>query len=361
MLSREKLIRYLVDQDLLSPYAVVNGEVAIEDDSRRNVNLKVRSSVGPSYFIKVGAASGQIETLSNEAFIYEILVGCTRSDLSGYRPEFVRYDADCAVLVLRLLDEAFSFWQCYASHSHPPLAAHAELGGALGLLHKVSAEDLVQPHRPHRFPIDRPWVLSIHRPSINLLPELSNANIELIKIIQDFPALCEGLDLLREDWAEKCLIHFDLKWDNVLIDPASSEAHGNIRIVDWELAGPGDPCWDLGSVFHEYLRRWLTSMPIADGVPTDRQVELAQYPIDEFHASVRSFWQSYLGEMGVNETAARLTLIRAMRYAAARLVQSSYEEAKASAQPSATAISSLQLSMNILGRPEEAAAALLGL
>ena len=46
-----------------------------------------------------------------------------------------------------------------------------------------------------------------------------------------------------------------LKWDNFIV-PATN-GRGRIRglkLIDWELAQEGDPCWDLGSVPRPLLR-----------------------------------------------------------------------------------------------------------
>ena len=48
-----------------------------------------------------------------------------------------------------------------------------------------------------------------------------------------------------------CLVNHDLKWDNVVLTgPARQPV-----LVDWELAGLGDPAWDLGCLLAEHLVR----------------------------------------------------------------------------------------------------------
>jgi hypothetical protein len=45
------------------------------------------------------------------------------------------------------------------------------------------------------------------------------------------------------DWTEEETVHGDLKLEHVLIGD-----HGEVRIVDWEFAGPGPPDWDRASL-----------------------------------------------------------------------------------------------------------------
>ena len=48
-----------------------------------------------------------------------------------------------------------------------------------------------------------------------------------------------------------CLVNHDLKWDNVVLTgPAQQPV-----LLDWELAGLGDPAWDLGCLLAEHLVR----------------------------------------------------------------------------------------------------------
>jgi hypothetical protein len=57
------------------------------------------------------------------------------------------------------------------------------------------------------------------------------------------------------------LVHGDLKLDNVMAGPGP----GQLRLVDWELAGAGDPAWDLGSALGDLMFRWLSTVRPAPG------------------------------------------------------------------------------------------------
>jgi hypothetical protein len=50
-----------------------------------------------------------------------------------------------------------------------------------------------------------------------------------------------------------CLVNHDLKWDNVVLT-GSPDAPRPV-LLDWELAGLGDPAWDLGCLLAEHLVR----------------------------------------------------------------------------------------------------------
>jgi len=65
--------------------------------------------------------------------------------------------------------------------------------------------------------------------------------------------------------------------------------------------------------------------------------------------------------MSLDTDAANRSLLRSVRYGAARLVQTAFEQMHTSMQLTGNIVCFLQLSLNILQRQEEAAAQLLGI
>jgi hypothetical protein len=76
---------------------------------------------------------------------------------------------------------------------------------------------------------------------------------------------------------------------------------------------------------------------------------------------LRRFWQAYVAAAGLDAVTARAWLSRAVRYGAVRLIQTAFEQSQPAALLTANAVAFLQLSFNILQRPEEAAVHLLGI
>lgn len=105
----------------------------------------------------------------------------------------------------------------------------------------------------------------------------------------------------------------------------------------------------------------MLSIPITGEAPPDRFVELARYPLERMQPAMRSFWQSYVQGMGFDPATSGEWLLRAIKYGAARLVQTAYEQMQMSQHLTGNVVCLLQLSLNILQRPQEAMAHLLGL
>jgi len=241
------------------------------------------------------------------------------------------------------------------------------IGRALAALHKQQ----LTPADSARLLRQAPWALSMHRPTPAELCAMSSANRPFVSLVQSVPRLCNYLDDLRDGWEALCLVHGDVKWSNFLLTQTVGRQGSRLKLIDWEFAGLGDPCWDLGSAFHDYLSFWLFSLsplpPFQVGTPTD---EVAIIPdgtpdpsarlLNAMQPSIRALWQEYSARVA-SATDAYAYLLRAMRYAAARLLQSAFEHNQTASRLTAGLALFVQVALNILDRPREAAVRLLGI
>ncbi len=187
------------------------------------------------------------------------------------------------------------------------------------------------------------------------MPEVSACS----KKSRDQSALIEQLQLLPDLWFADCTIHNDLKWDNILVHPRDGETElTEVKIIDWEMAGIGDPCWDVGTVLSEFVAFWALSIPVVGGEPYEG---LAKYPIEDMQPAIRAFWESYAEAMEFDRATARERLIKSVRFAGARLIQTAYERTQTMTHLTPHIYLLLQLSLNIMEGPEDAAEGLFGI
>jgi Phosphotransferase enzyme family len=319
----------------------------VRDVSSRNSNFAVEATDGPSYLLKQGRAAEGAVTVAHEAAVYEQLVAkgeVLRSQLAGY----VGYDPDEGVLVLELLREVEDLRTRHLRlEAFPPVLGEA-LGAALGTVHRE-----MRATYPKASP---PWVLSIHRPDSSVFRDVSTANLELIKIVQNADGVGARLDELRAAWRTETLIHQDVKWDNCLVT-----ADDGLRLIDWEVAVAGDPHWDLGSALSQYLSLWLLSIPVTGAEPPARFPVLARYPLDTMKDALRACCEGYARVSDGSRALPGESLRRTVAYAGARLIQSAFEASQFDQRLDSAAILHLQLGANLMQRPDDAAERLLGL
>jgi hypothetical protein len=363
VLTQEAVVSYLMDRRLLSMKHVVDGDLIVIDSSRRNRNFKVISEQGPSYFVKQGIGPEGAATVSNEAAAYERFnTDPEGTGLKSFLPRFYGYDADERVLVLELVRTAEDLREYHIRRSRFSTSLAARLGQALAGLHQLAQSSATPlPNSEIGFPCQLPWVLTIHQPNQQIFRDISSANLQVLRIVQQFPEFCTLLDSLRQKWSVDHLIHFDIKWDNCITVSQPSKSAKDLRIIDWELTSLGDSCWDVGAIFNDYLSFWLLSIPVTGDVPPDQFPQLARYPLERMQPAMRAFWSSYVCHMGLNNATADAWLLRSTELAAARVLQTAFEQMQMSAQITGTTVLFLQLSFNMLRRPYEALVHLLGI
>jgi hypothetical protein len=79
--------------------------------------------------------------------------------------------------------------------------------------------------------------------------------------------------------------------------------------------------------------------------------DFAQLPLAKLRPAIRAFWRAYVETLGVDEAEADRRLDRAVRYGAARMVQTAYEFLQYSTEIAGSAIWLLQVSLNLLKDP----------
>lgn len=364
MLTQRQVVPYLLERGLIDPSSIVNGDLTIAEVSRRNHNFKVVRARGPSYLLKQGITPDTAATVAREAAIYELFNNDRRlkqRDLSRYLPQFYNYDFQERILVLELVRDAEDFRKYHIRRRRFSTRLASMTGQVLAEFH--SAPELrANGQGDLPFQYRAPKVFTVHRPDLSVFRDASEANLKLIGTIQQSPEFGQMLDDLRRDWTADRLIHHDVRWDNWLVAKRSPKGQGlQVKLVDWEFSAPGDPCWDVGSVFSGYLSFWLSSIPITGGEPPERFLELCRYPLDHMQPAFRSFWKCYLAHMALEASVARQWLLKSVRYGAARLVQTAFENMQRSNQLDGNVVCLLQLSLNIMKHPHEALQLLLGI
>jgi hypothetical protein len=362
MLEQSEVATYLLRRGFISEACIVDGDFTVVDVSRRNRNFKAISKQGPSYMLKQGVGKNSGDGLAYESGVYEFLgaIPGDGSALCDHLPHHYGYDEQAGVLILELLRDAVNLHEHHAQRRRCSVRSAAALGLALSRCHRLSRPAL-RTTGAGRLPVRTPWVLSLHRPGPELIREVSSANLRLIRIIQSLPEFCQQVDELRQGWRVDSLIHNDIKWENCLVCGPDSKRRPQVKIVDWEFAGKGDSCWDAGAIFSNFLSSWLFSIPLTGEEPPDRYLELAQYPLAPMQPAIHAYWRAYTRGMGLQPPEEHEFLIRATRYAAARLIQTGFEQMQRSTHLTGNLVCLLQLSLNIMLRPHEAIVHLLGM
>ena len=365
MLSCRSVGPYLLEAGLLEPSHLVDDGLTIRDLSRRNRVFSVVVRDGPAYLLKESAdRDTQGVTPAHEAFVLERLWLAADPAIRENIPRLQRYDRCNCILVLEYLTGSPNLRDHYGRRGEFSVSTATALGRALAALHRLDAGWFESQDGQRVVAVaSPPWVLSLHRPGLRTLTRISRANLDLLRTVQRSEPGCQALDRLARRWRASCLTHLDLKWDNCLAYARGPSGRKTaVKIIDWELARPGDPRWDVGAVFSEYLLSWVSSVPSGLGeVHGEDLLALARHPLEAMQPAIARFWHTYVSRSGLAEGEADRWLVGAVQYGAARLLQSTYEQMQEAPQLTAVAVCTVQLAVNILQHPEEAVVHLLGL
>jgi len=240
----------------------------VEDISRAHPVWRVRLADGRRLVVKAGLGHGGPD-LAVECLIYRMTWWC--QPLANALPTPMAVDEDRQLLVLADVggvDGSGSLAQHAGLSSllggegaSPPTTVEPgtcrALGYEVGALHRATAGYPLPPASP-------PLVLAVVGGDDTALSsaQLSERVAATVARLSGHAVITAAVEQLRRPVAG-CLVNHDLKWDNVVLDDSASAGEGTPVLLDWELAGLGDPAWDLGCLLAEHLVR--SSAPSSAG------------------------------------------------------------------------------------------------
>ena len=356
MLELADIEPYLRDRGLISARAVVDSGFRVADRSRANRVFVVTAEAQRCLVVKAARNPRSLDVAREAAVLERLWALDTGGRLSRFLPKVVCYDrAEGALILETELGRDLREHHARGRFSRG-LAALA--GRALAALHDLgpsTADEL-----PGRVELARPP--RPHEPDLESLRSMSSAAIELTRAIQASERLCAALDEIYESWASESAVHGDIRWDNCLVmRTAGSGRWSRLLLLDWQLAGPGDPGLDVGAFLGEYLHAWLQSIPIVSTRDPGRLLSHSGVPLTRIGPAVGDFWDAYTSCRQHGTVHPAEMLPRAMRFAAVRLLGAALEEAQTLAELRPRVLLLVPLSENVLTRPDAASARLLGL
>lgn len=366
MLTVDNAGSYLRAQGLITANAAVDGDLDIMSATRRNRNLQVTTRSQGNFLIKQpnDRQTIAVDTLRREALFY---VFCQNEPMTGsvrpLLPRLIRADLSEALLILELLREAKPLWRYYEESSAAvfPRAPAAAVGRALAAVHQTFETPEMLAHPGLAFlEAKAPWALGIHRPNPEVLTYMSSAQISLTRILQSQPEVRHELDELRKAWQPQAVIHGDVKMDNfILVPTGTADQEPALYLVDWEMVQLGDPAWDLGGAFHDFVYFWVLSMD--HDVPLREMAAGARYPLSAMRPAIHALWSAYCQRKGLTVAEGSALLRRTVRYSAARVIQTAYEMARHFPVIPAPSVLMLQVGVNLLKGPARGLSDLYGL
>lgn len=298
LLTLDNLVRYLLDNQIVSSADVVDDEsFAVEDRTRRNRNFKVLRSGAPKLMVKQSGSFDpeSVATLHAEANLLEAVANDGHfRPIRWFSPRLVYFDAANSILVTELVHPATSLTKFHLNQGKVGFAVEmgATAGRVLANFHTAATQavrrgyiDFLRPGMPFAFKAQQ--FLS------KAGDEAGEATAEFMALLKATP-LYGNLAAIQETIAGgKEVVHGDVRWDNFLLTHGSAPATNmNVRLIDWELAHLGDSAWDVTCYLTEYLRFWLNTVSLVTKDP-DTDAPEGAFRLEEAHGSAQRFLDAY--------------------------------------------------------------------
>ena len=254
--------------------------------------------------------------------------------ISSFLPEILHFDPHSSILIVKYLVDYGDLYQYYIKERQFPLPIAKSIGQLLATIHSQT----FQQTEYHQFWRDRQdnsdatpamgknCANDIIRRLARITPQIFGVMppecLQFFKLYQRFPSLSQAIADLDRSIDPSCLVHNDLKINNILLDLNWEQTGSSvIRLIDWERADWGDPAFDLGCILGSYLEIWLDGLFIGNTLSINESLQLATTPLELLQPSLFTLIQSYLEGFPAIITARPDYLDRAIQFAGLALIQ----------------------------------------
>lgn len=229
--------------------------------------------------------------------------------IGAFLPELMYFDSENSILIVKYLADYEDLYQHYITKHKFPVEVARSIGQLLATIHSQTFQ---QPEHQkfwddtnQRLATDKKQLASSHI-AIELIDRLTRITPQIFQVMppecwqffrlyQRFPSLSAAVVDLGNSITPSCLVHHDLKINNILLDLDWERPDSTvIRLIDWERANWGDPAFDLGCILGSYLEIWLDGLPIGNSLSINESLQLATTPLELLQPSLFAIVQSYL-------------------------------------------------------------------
>lgn len=222
--------------------------------------------------------------------------------------EAIHFDPSHAIIVFNYLNDYCDLSDFYSEEQVFNTKIAASIGASIAAIHRSTLDcqkykNFFDQNYPENLPIDQvPNLLyGLERISPEIFSQVSLDNLKFFELYQRYESLGEAIAELNTAFEPCCLIHNDLKLNNILlhneweqaISKASPSSNNIVRLIDWENWAWGDPAYDLGTIIANYLKIWLNSLIISTDIDVETALDLAITPLELLQPSIVALTKAY--------------------------------------------------------------------
>ena len=313
---------------------------------RRHTTINLFNKCGkPVYFIKKdGSALNSSISLKNEVWFYKYIQRKELPEIRESVPNFFAYDDESKILILENLYNFETLHDNIKRHNGFSRYIIEYLARTIAYIHGTTNllfhEDYKYiPHFYYNVP-------NFEKITPEILANNNDAFIEMLEIIHGDDKINESLESLR-NLGKYCLIHGDLKFDNILISKYENKIP--LKLIDWELCGWGNPIVDLGTIIGNYLLLWAKSIRLKKNQSLQNSIKNSKITFMELTIAINYFLKMYKECIrGYSPNFPSISISDIIRYSGLVILLFVYGELKVTYRLSSKGVLLLSLSKTLL-------------
>jgi hypothetical protein len=221
--------------------------------------------------------------------------------ISKFLPELLYFDPENSILIVNYLNDYCDLSAYYYQENLFPVEIAHSIGLVLGTIHSLTFRQIE--YQQFLNTGDRSVVsytaidiiLRMNRITPQVFQMMPQECLQFFKLYQRFPSLSQAIDELASSITSDCLVHNDLKINNILLALNWEKSGSNvIRLIDWERVNWGDPAFDLGCLLGSYLEIWLDGLVMDKNLSINESLQLATTSLESLQPSLFTIVRSYL-------------------------------------------------------------------
>jgi serine/threonine protein kinase len=380
LLSSKNVFDYLKELKEKNIYSNVYPETQpeidehnVESKSAKNFNLLVTLPDHSKLFIKQERFDRQGKTageFNREWRIQEFVRQFPEvNKLETWLPEIANFDVDNSILIVKYLDDHQNLGEFYGQENVFATEIASSIGSIIATIHSQtinnrSYADFFGYSNSNSAPKSTQGMGSgLGRITPEIFGTVPADGLKFFALYQRYDSLGKAIAQLNESFKPSCLTHNDLKLNNILIatndQPATTSLAANysqpqveLKLIDWERSGWGDPAFDLGTVIGSYLIIWLQSLIVSRSMAIDESLRLATIPLEVLQPSLAALTKTYAaGFPDIVEHDPKFWQ-KVMQFAGLALIQSIQSTLQYQKAFNNTGICMLQVAKALLCNPE---------
>lgn len=310
ILNSQNIFEYLAQYKLCEDKEKDLSQVELKVAKNFNLLLSLRNS--RQLLVKQERYNLEEKTVGefvNEWRIQEILKCFPElSYIRPWLPEVLHFNTDDSIIVFNYLSDYRDLADFYAKDNIFPTAIATTIGTILANIHRATfnREDYQNFFSQNRDEAIKKQSFKLTSNLDCISPEIFGSvpadGIKFIALYQRYDSLGNAIAELTDSFNPCCLVHNDLKLNNILLHLDWEQAlvatepfnQSPVRLIDWERCSWGDPAFDLGTLIASYLQLWLSSLVVSKNISLEESLRLAMIPLEQIQPSITALAKAYL-------------------------------------------------------------------